>query len=336
MSANITTLFSDNIPDASPAECGTTQPPPKAEPWFDLSQKAEVADTELIKHRFLCRRGGLLLVGQTGTGKSSFSRQMALHLATGEPFVGLQPVRPLKSLIIQAENDDQDEAEMCRGVVTGSGFTKEQLESAGPFIFHYREQVHRGLEFFSATVRPLISDVKPDLLLIDPLLAYLGGDQNSQEAVGGWLRNWLNPVLAEYNCGVVVVHHTAKMTRQKLKDGWGTGDYGYLGAGSAEFANWSRAILCLVPTGVRGIYELHAPKRGLRLDWKENDEATLTTKKMISHSRTGGQIHWHESKGEEVSFMMPTRTNGNPIPAVEEFLKIWFSWNYLGVFHWMV
>ena len=35
-------------------------------------------DSELLRHRFLCRRGGALLVGPTGIGKSSFSLQAAV------------------------------------------------------------------------------------------------------------------------------------------------------------------------------------------------------------------------------------------------------------------
>ena len=35
---------------------------------------------ELLKHRFLCRGGGLLLVGQTGSGKSSLAMQFMIKL----------------------------------------------------------------------------------------------------------------------------------------------------------------------------------------------------------------------------------------------------------------
>lgn len=320
MSATISSLFADNIPDVSPVEPKPAGPPPRAELWFNLTQKPTEDDSELIKGRFLCRGGGLLVVGQTGVGKSSFSRQMALHFAMGKPFLGMQPVRAMRVLIIQAENDDHDEAEMCRGITSGSKFEPDEVAPAGDLIFHYREQSRCGLKFFSDTVEPLIEQVRPDLLLIDPLLAYLGGDQNSQQDVGGWLRNCLNPLLTKHKCAAMLVHHTAKLTKKNLKDNWGAGDFGYLGAGSAEFANWSRAILCLVPTAVPGIYELNAPKRGTRLGWTERDGGKITTKKMIKHSQQAGEICWYEAMGEEVSFVRDG--NGKPIPTTDDFLSI--------------
>ena len=63
---------------------------------------------ELLRYRYLCRGGGLLLVGPTGIGKSSLSMQLMLLWALGRAALGIQPARPLKSLLIQAENDDGD------------------------------------------------------------------------------------------------------------------------------------------------------------------------------------------------------------------------------------
>jgi hypothetical protein len=67
---------------------------------------------ELLRFRFLCRRGLLLLCGPTGIGKSSFAMQCMILWALGLPAFGIAPVRPLKSLLIQAENDEGDLAEM--------------------------------------------------------------------------------------------------------------------------------------------------------------------------------------------------------------------------------
>jgi hypothetical protein len=67
----------------------------------------------------------------------------------------------------------------------------------------------------------------------------------SQEAVGKFLRNQLNPVLTKHQCGGVVIHHTNKPVvnpNQLLFDP------AYLGAGSAEWANWAREVLALRKT----------------------------------------------------------------------------------------
>jgi hypothetical protein len=87
---------------------------------------------ELIKNRFLCRGGSLLLVGPTGVGKSSLSMQAAVRWAAGQPCFGLVPAGPLRVLIVQAENDEGDMAEMRDGVIAGLGLPPaEQAEALG-------------------------------------------------------------------------------------------------------------------------------------------------------------------------------------------------------------
>ena len=108
---------------------------------------------------------------------------------------------------------------------------------------------------------------QPDLLWIDPALAYLGGEVGSQREVGGFLRNMLNPLVHEFNCAVVVVHHTNKPPVGREKPDWNAGDFAYLGGGSAEWANWARAVLALRSLGSHSVFELRAGKRGARLGW---------------------------------------------------------------------
>ena len=72
----------------------------------------------LVGDRWLCRGGQLLLLGQSGIGKSSYTIQQAMTWALGMPFFGMKPRQPLRSLIIQAENDMGDMAEVVQGVVS--------------------------------------------------------------------------------------------------------------------------------------------------------------------------------------------------------------------------
>lgn len=65
---------------------------PRLIPMSDLKSPPEVNDpNELIKNRFFCKGGIMLLVAHTGIGKSSFSRQLALYLAAGKPLFGIVP-----------------------------------------------------------------------------------------------------------------------------------------------------------------------------------------------------------------------------------------------------
>jgi hypothetical protein len=71
-------------------------------------------------------------------------------------------------------------------------------------------------------------------------------------------------------------------------------DVSYLGAGSAEWINWCRAMLALRKTDVENLYELVAAKRGARLKWKTADGEGLTFTKYIGHSKRPDTICWTE------------------------------------------
>ena len=142
---------------------------------------------ELLKDRYLCRGGGLLIVGQTGIGKSSFVLQSAIDWSLGHDICGIEPARPLESLFIQAENDDGDIAEMRDGIIAGLGLSADEAATATSSIKIVREDVRVGMNF-CGILDILLNEHKPDIVIIDPVLAYLGGDASSQRDVSGFLR----------------------------------------------------------------------------------------------------------------------------------------------------
>lgn len=301
---------SDHLPvgdDAAEATAKAALPPPEGKPLSALVRHKDGGPDELLRYRFLCRGAGLLLVGPTGVGKSALSMQAMILWALGRAAFGIQPTRPLKSLLIQAENDEGDLAEMRDGVLNGLKLTEDERRRAMENVIVAREDTRTGLAFFAGAVRPLLEQHKPDLLWIDPALAYLGGDVSSQKDVGGFLRNMLNPLLREFNCGGVVVHHTNKPPTGKEKPDWSAGDFAYLGGGSAEWANWARAVLALRSVGSHSVFELRAGKRGGRLGWKEADGVTKAYFKVIAHAKEPDVICWRDAEESEVPNTARTR-----------------------------
>jgi hypothetical protein len=179
---------------------------------------------------------------------------------------------------------------MRDGVFSGLNLNDADREAASSRIFVVQENTRTSEDFFNETVRPMLQAIKPDLLWIDPALAYLGGENNSQQAVGAFLRNQLNPLLTEFNCAAIVIHHTNKPYTGPDKSG--PVDFAYLGGGSAEWANWSRAILTMQKTEAASVFELRAAKRGNRLGWKEADGSTVAYNRFIAHCKEPGTICW--------------------------------------------
>jgi len=287
---------------------------PDAPPSIDLLDiiRPEGPDPdELLKDRFLCKGGGLLMCGQTGAGKSSFNMQALVSWALGKGCFGIEPPRPLTSLLVQAENDSVDIAEFRDGVFGGLQLTDEERASLRGRIHVVRENARTAAEFVMHTLRPLMERHRPDLLWIDPALAYLGGESNSQRDVGLFLRNLLNPLLTEFRCAVVVVHHGNKPPSGQQKPQWQAGDYAYLGGGSAEWANWARAVLVIRSIGSEEIFELRAAKRGRRLLWTDKD-GNFTSHKFIAWSKDRKTICWRVPDPEEVAEFESTGKPGRP------------------------
>ena len=277
------------------AEGEKVVPPPELLDFYAIPLPPEDDPNELLKHRFLCRGGGMLVVGNTGIGKSALVIQCAILWSVGREAFGIKPRGALRVLIIQAENDAGDMAEFREGILAGIGITDE--ERAQSVIFTSCVDSLTGDEFCKKALKPLLEQARPDIVIVDPALAYLGGEANQQRDVSAFLRNGLNPLLHEYRCGLVLVHHTSKPPQGEQKASWTAGEFAYLGTGSAEWANWARAALVIRSLGSHDYFELRAAKRGKRLRWTAEDFQTPVFTKIIAHSAVG--ICWRETSKDE-------------------------------------
>jgi RecA-family ATPase len=235
--------------------------------WDDLLNFKETEDpTQLLGKRWICRGGSALWVGSSGLGKSVLCMQAAITWAIAESFFGINPHgNGLKSLIIQAENDEGDVAESIQGVFKAMNLTEKQKALVMANVTIVRDCTSTG-EKFVDRVRRLVEKHKPDLVWIDPLLAFIGGDLSSQETASAFLRNMLNPLSLSAGFAWMLIHHTPKPVREG--NGYQGADKAYSGFGSSELTNWARSVLTLAPCGDdaegKRIYRLEVTKRGKR------------------------------------------------------------------------
>jgi hypothetical protein len=121
-------------------------------------------------------------------------------------------------------------------------------------------------ERFVDRVRRLVEKYKSDLVWVDPLLAFIGGDLSSQETASEFLRNMLNPLSLSAGFAWMLIHHTPKPVREG--NGYQGHDKAYSGFGSSELTNWARSVITLAPCGQdaeeRNVYRLEVTKRGKR------------------------------------------------------------------------
>ena len=205
-----------------------------------VRRAGESDPNELIKRRFLCKGGAGILAAETGCGKSSFVMQIALHWAAGLPCFGMEPTRPLKILLIQAENDDRDLQEeisgVCRGASDIGRLSATQIDVAKEAVKVISDATHSGDDFVEMLHDVLEREPETDLVIVDPLFSFAGCNLTDQESVSHFLRNQINPLLQEHGVAMLFVHHTQKPPRSTTPNANFNTAYSY--HGSAEIINW--------------------------------------------------------------------------------------------------
>lgn len=284
-----------------------------------LQHDADADGLTILGNHWLRKGGSALLVGPSGIGKSSLARQIAITWALGRPCFGITPRRELKILMIQAENDKADLHDMDQGIVRGLGLVQNgaAIERLDRCLITNHNVADTGHAFIVALQR-LVDHYQPDLVIVDPLLSFIGNDISKQEVVGQFCRNWLNPILTASNVAFLAVHHTGKPPSDQPSRGgrrkpvMSLSEWAYKGIGSSELTNWARAICVLNPIAggaLEGSFELLLAKRGRRAEAK-HPNGNLTNRILLEHSRQ--DIFWLQiNPPEEVA----SATTTAPIEA---------------------
>jgi hypothetical protein len=257
----------------------------------------------------------MLFIAPSGVGKSSASTQQDILWALGRPAFGIKPPRPLRLLTIQAENDDGDLAEMTRGICEDLNLGAKDRSLVHEQVIYIKEKVLTGKAFLRQ-LRRLVAKYRPDIIRIDPLHAYVGGDVRDPAVTTAFLRNGLNPILVEFHCAAIIVHHTPKTTYRDTTE-WTATDWMYAGAGNADLTNWARAILVIDATRVPGIFVFRAAKRGQRIGWADDDGHRVYDRLFCHHA--GDAIFWREATDEDMERVAQAKAKkGEPLKTKEE------------------
>ena len=275
----------------------------------------------LLGRRYLCRGGSALWVGGSGIGKSVITIQAAITFALGEDLFGLKPRRPLKSIIVSAEDDFGDISETMQGVLTGMGIAPgtAKYQQVKENVLVFSESVLKGLPFIG-WVEDLITEHKSDLVWINPLLSYYSGNpsdpEKSSEFTGA-----LSAMQSRTKVCTMVVHHTGKPKEAESQKQWSVDDFSYIGLGSSVWTNWARAIVVLQSIKEpKNTFVLRFAKRGQRAGIV-NDDSEKVREIYLEHAEKG--LRWVQS--EFCPNESENKRSGRP--AKTSFAKVFDSWD---------
>jgi hypothetical protein len=245
----------------------------------------------LLGNRWLCVGGGAMIVGPSGIGKSTFSIQAAALWACGQAAFGIKPAKPLRILIIQAEDDEGDSIEMAR-VLTHLKLDQNSLGlvDQNTHLEFINDKTGTG---FTEYLNEALKQKKIDLVIVNPFSAYLGGDAKDPKITTPFLRNWINPILAAHQVGIIFFHHTPKTNNRDTSD-WKFTDWMYSGAGGADITNWARAYLAIEAEKLPGVFKFIAAKRGARIGWDSFET-------YWAHTPEEGKILWLPADKDQIT-----------------------------------
>jgi hypothetical protein len=301
LSSAVATLGQDKVSGAiRQAVEGKQQRMLKGASLFNYSQRQINHKDTLLGNRYLCRGGGLFIVAPSGHGKSVLASQAAIELACGlSTFYIKTPNGPLKSLIVQSEDDDGDLIEMSQ-IISHLDLSADQKTMVDQNTHVEFVNDVTGTEFLNMC-DGFLNQWRADLLWINPYTAYLGADIKEDAANTRFLRNGLNPILTAHKCGAVLIHHTPK-TNFRDTATWKPSDWMYSGAGAAVLTNWARAYLVIDPCDTPGVYKFIAAKRGRRIGW--GDRFPIY-EQLWAHSRKDDQLLWVPADQDQIASAKP-------------------------------
>jgi hypothetical protein len=180
---------------------------------------------DIIAPRVLTPGGLLVLGGAPKVGKSDLVISWLVHMAAGQPFLGFTPPRPLRIFTLQAEIQYHYLRERMQQIA----LPREVLATARDNLVvtpKLRMLLdNEGSARVAAAIRSAFPDAPLDILAIDPIRNLFdggpdGGGENDNAAMMFFLKERVEVLRDHVNpdCGVILVHHTKKLSKQQVKD----------------------------------------------------------------------------------------------------------------------
>ncbi|NPD21655.1 AAA family ATPase [Alterinioella nitratireducens] len=180
---------------------------------------------DIIAPRVLTPGGLLVLGGAPKVGKSDLLISWLVHMAAGVPFLGFTPPRPLRIFYLQAEIQYHYLRERLNQIALPPDVLAAARDTfvATPKLKMLLD--NEGSVRVARAVQTAFPDAPPDILCVDPIRNLFdggpdGGGENDNTAMMFFLKERVE-VLRDHidpDCGVILIHHTKKLSKQQVKD----------------------------------------------------------------------------------------------------------------------
>jgi RecA-family ATPase len=191
----------------------------------EIAETAPSANEWLIDQSFLRNQLGIIY-GAPGCGKGLFSANFIVRLACGLPVFGQwEPAAPVRCLVISGEDTTNIMHQRYRAVLDTIPEKKRKL-AAGHVLFKSGDvslirQKRRGeIEPHEENLdwlKEKLTDYQPELLLLDTLTLFMGGDENDNQGMNTAC-SLLKSIIKDHSCNIILNHHTNKIAGDIITD----------------------------------------------------------------------------------------------------------------------
>tara|TARA_A100001515_G_scaffold134852_1_gene125341 strand:+ start:2035 stop:4002 length:1968 start_codon:yes stop_codon:yes gene_type:complete len=189
---------------------------------------------------FIFQESRVLLVGKPKIGKSHWLGAFAAAATTGTEFMGKQFSRPLKVMWLQAEiiheflknrvdmyyqpfEHDEELLQLGKSNLIASGRLRKNIMRDADM-----DDIAQSIDYH-----------KPDLLMIDPIINFFSGEENSNQEVHEMLSR-VDKLIEMFKVACIIAHHTGKERADDLT---------FMSArGGSAFAGWMDSGIKLLGT----------------------------------------------------------------------------------------
>lgn len=211
-------------------ENGVIKPFPKLD--LICLNTVEIEDIQWLWYPYIARGKVTIIQGEPGSSKTTMGLKIASCVSTGEPFPGelknpFANLREPANVIYQTAEDGLSDTIMNRLKHMNPDFNR---------IFVIDES-KEPITMMDNRIRQALDITKAELIILDPLTAYLGSKVNMNMA------NEVRPVMnravqfaKEFNTAVVIIAHMSKMTSAQAKNRL---------IGSIDFVGAARSVLTI-------------------------------------------------------------------------------------------
>ena len=161
--------------------------------------------TRMLVDGLILYGGTCMLSGPPKTGKTWLTIDLIVSVATQKPFLGHIGVETGPVMICSPEGPIEELEDRIRQVCARKGIDPDSLD----LYLVDKKQLFLDSEVDQETIRDGIKEVRPALVVFDPMAECFGGDENRSDDVKVMSR-FLNSVAHEFNTTILLTHHCTK------------------------------------------------------------------------------------------------------------------------------